>query len=71
MANYFMFGREPYKLPKQASAMFEVYRPRLDSYRRSVLNGMKNRRNSAQNPNENANEFGNESDSKKETDFGL
>lgn len=52
MAIYFLFRREPHGLPKAARAMFEVNRSRLDSYRRSVLNGMKNAPNSAQKPSE-------------------
>ena len=50
MTAYFLFELEPYKLPKQARTIFEMNRARLDGYRRSVLNGMKNRKNLDENP---------------------
>ena len=42
MALYFFFSDEPYGLPKQARAIFESHRQRLDRYRNSVMNGAKN-----------------------------
>lgn len=69
MAIYFLFRLEPHGLPRAARAMFEVHRIRLDNYRRSVLNGMKNNPNSAQNPNEIETKFGGKSDTKTTTDF--
>lgn len=69
MCLYFLLRREPYKLPKQAMAMFEVHRARLDKYRRSVLNGMRNRARSARNPREIEAESDDESETENEADF--
>ena len=43
MVLYFFFRTEPHGLPKQAKAIFEVERKRLDRYRNSVLNGSENK----------------------------
>ena len=44
MALYFLFGDEPSGLPKQAASFFEMHRSRLDRYKNSVTNGMRNKR---------------------------
>ncbi len=46
MAMYFLFREEPYGLPRQARALFESHRARLDRYRNSAINGGKNSQDS-------------------------
>lgn len=65
MALYFLFSMEPTSLSRQGRFIFESHRNRLDRYRTSVTNGMKNKGKPSKNEAKTRQETG------KETDFDF